>query len=361
VDFQLSYEAASNAGQQALTTQTISTSPTTTFSDTTGNMTYVAPPRQPEDFVTSMQKLSDATHVNQGFVSRSYDQAVQGYSNSNNSWFERGVNFVGATLMTPLMLAEEGTRGILNIPSEAFGAIPKASRAGTELGIAFDTSLPTDQRVIGGLGAIRDLAFAFTGLGGPATVFTPGVKIESPTSLVLDSKAVGADGAALVESEASALQRIAANNRAGSPWADLRQAYQQAKGQVDFAHIESDVVLNSSGGLQKAQGGHFSTSPLVDIIPGTESVGANGSIWAKVNLRGPDGNWYLKTNNKGFASLTPDSWSLAQAKGEMSQAFLGRTQLPNGSWMGTSSGVNFRFYAPTKNVPLWRGFPEYTP
>lgn len=130
---------------------------------------------------------------------------------------------------------------------------------------------------------------------------------------------------------------------------------------MDFAHIEADVRLNSAGGLQEAKGGHFSTSPLVDIVPGTESVGANGSMWEKINLKGPDGNWYLKTNNNGFSSLTPDTWSLAQAKGEMSQAFLGRTQLPNGNWMGSSSGVDFRFYSPTKNVPLWRGFPEYTP
>jgi len=33
----------------------------------------------------------------------------------------------------------------------------------------------------------------------------------------------------LVEAEASALQRMAANNRAATPWADLRRAYQQAR------------------------------------------------------------------------------------------------------------------------------------
>jgi hypothetical protein len=201
-------------------------------------------------------------------------------------------------------------------------------------------------------------------------------RISAVTMLVPGPKVVGSAGASvgtvgargfrantadLVESEASALKRLAANNRAGSPAADLRNAYQQAKGQVDFAHIEADVRLNSAGKLQKAHGGHFSTSPLIDIIPGTESVGANGSMWAKINLKGPDGNWYLKTNNNGFSSLTPNTWSLAQAKGEMSQAFLGRTQLPNGNWMGSSGGVDFRFFAPTKNVPLWRGFPEYTP
>ncbi|WP_281718221.1 hypothetical protein [Pandoraea apista] len=109
------------------------------------------------------------------------------------------------------------------------------------------------------------------------------------------------------------------------------------------------------------QGGHFSTSPMVDIVPGTETVGANGTINAQVKLLGSDGNFYLKTNNGGFSSLTPDSWSLAQAKGEMSQAFLGRSQLPNGQWFGSSISVDFRFFPPANNVPLWRGYPIYTP
>lgn len=124
----------------------------------------------------------------------------------------------------------------------------------------------------------------------------------------------------MVDAEASALQRIAANNRAGSPWADLRAAYQQARGQVDFAHIEADVKLNPNG-TYSAKGGHFSTSPMVNIVPGTETVGANGSMRAQINLLGPDGNFYLKSNNGGYSSLTPDDWSLARAKGEMSQAF----------------------------------------
>jgi hypothetical protein len=66
----------------------------------------------------------------------------------------------------------------------------------------------------------------------------------------------------LVQAETSALQRIAANNRAATPWADLRRAYQQARGQVDFAHIEADVRFKANGQLLKAHGRHFSTSPL---------------------------------------------------------------------------------------------------
>jgi hypothetical protein len=87
-------------------------------------------------------------------------------------------------------------------------------------------------------------------------------KASTGNQTYANTQTINGANSGLVESEVSALQRIAANNRAGSSAADLRSAYQQAKGQVDFAHIEADVRLNSAGGLQKAQGGHFSTSPL---------------------------------------------------------------------------------------------------
>lgn len=160
----------------------------------------------------------------------------------------------------------------------------------------------------------------------------------------------------LVQAETSALQRIAANNRASTPWADLRRAYQKARGEVDFAHIEADVKFKANGQV-KSQGGHFSTSPQLQRIPGTETASPNGVIYGQVKLLGPDGNFYLKTNNNGFATMTPDTWSLARAKGEMSQAFLNRSLDPNGKWSGTSSGVDFRFNPPNNHVPLWRGFP----
>lgn len=80
-------------------------------------------------------------------------------------------------------------------------------------------------------------------------------------------------------------------------------------------------------------------------------------IYGQVNLLGPDGNFYLKTNNNGFSTMTPATWSLARAKGEMSQAFLNRSLDPNGKWSGTSGGVDFRFNPPNHSVPLWRGFP----
>lgn len=166
----------------------------------------------------------------------------------------------------------------------------------------------------------------------------------------------------LVQAETSALRRIAANNRAPTPWADLRRAYQQARGQVDFAHIEADVRFNAAGGLQKAQGGHFYTSPKVRVVPGTETVAGNGVVKAKVDLLGADGNFYRKTNNQEFSTLTPPSWSLARSKGEMSQAFLGRSQLATGGWFGTSGGVTFKFNPPNGTTVLdWRGFPIQLP
>jgi len=161
----------------------------------------------------------------------------------------------------------------------------------------------------------------------------------------------------VVAAEAAALERMSANARTPPYWAELRSAYQQARGQVDFAHIEADVTLSANGKVT-AKGGHFSTSPQLRRVPSTETVSPNGVIYGQVKLLGPDGNFYLKTNNKGFSSMTPESWSLAQAKGEMSQAWMNRWFDPvDQVWTGRSSGVDFLFHESTKRVPVWRGYP----
>uniref|UniRef100_UPI00061821E1 LysM peptidoglycan-binding domain-containing protein n=1 Tax=Chromobacterium vaccinii TaxID=1108595 RepID=UPI00061821E1 len=226
--------------------------------------------------------------------------------------------------------------------------LTESARAGFTWLRAEGRGLFAEGRVGNGFGPVLDRMYDKYVPFGRSYVVSP----ESAPSTVFVSP--------VVESERAVLQRMGVNNRAGTPWADLRQAYQQARGQIDFAHIEADVVLKANG-RYTAQGGHFSTSPVVNIVPGTENVGANGTINAQVRLLGSDGNFYMKTNNGGFSSLTPDSWSLAQAKGEMSQAFLGRSQQPNGQWFGSSNGVDFRFFSPTNKVPLWRGYPIYTP
>ena len=216
----------------------------------------------------------------------------------------------------------------------------------------------TITRLFGGSQRAQDIALDTGALGenfagGMVGIRTPGRSGGSQGPLASRPRGIGDVPSA---AEAASLQRIAARNRAGSPAADLRLAYQQARGQVDFAHIEADVAFKANGQV-KAQGGHFSTSPLLQRIPGTETVSPNGVIYGQVNLLGSNGNFYLKTNNNGFATMTPDTWSLARAKGEMSQAFLNRSLDPNGKWSGTSSGVDFRFNPPNNNVPLWRGFP----
>jgi YD repeat-containing protein len=162
---------------------------------------------------------------------------------------------------------------------------------------------------------------------------------------------------ARVSSEVSALERIAINNQVGTSNTSLSQAYQQAKGQLDFGHIEADVTFTATGKV-KAQGGHFSASPNVQIVAGTESTYVNGVINAQVKVADSNGAFYMKNNSKnGMSTLTPNTWTVARAKGEMSVAFLNRSLGPDGRWYGVSSGVDFLFNGPQGSVKLWRGFP----
>jgi hypothetical protein len=109
-------------------------------------------------------------------------------------------------------------------------------------------------------------------------------------------------------------------------------------------------------------GGHFSTSPRLNIVQGTEQIGQSGSMRAQIKLLASDGNFYLKTNNQGYSSMTPLKWSLAQAKGEMSRAWLNRSVISGKTYQGVSGGVSFKFFEPNyTSVNLWRGYPEYTP
>ncbi|WP_159675644.1 hypothetical protein [Andreprevotia sp. IGB-42] len=141
----------------------------------------------------------------------------------------------------------------------------------------------------------------------------------------------------------------------------MRQAYQQARGQVDFSHIEADIDFSRLASKQ-VMGGHFSTSPLLRVVQGTEQVGQNESMRAQIELLAPDGNFYPKTNGQGYSTMTPDSWSLAQAKGEMSLAWLNRSQVSGKTYQGMSGGISFKFFEPNyTTVNLWRGYPGYTP
>jgi uncharacterized Zn-binding protein involved in type VI secretion len=130
----------------------------------------------PVGFVDRMGQLSQKLHVPQGVIKNSYDEATAGMENRNNSWGERAVHTVLATAMLPLAFGEELTRGVLNIPSEAAGAFPKAAEAGKQAAIASDSSLPTDERVIAGLKATSLSAGAFTGLGNAVVQVKAGVE-----------------------------------------------------------------------------------------------------------------------------------------------------------------------------------------
>ncbi|MCG5266616.1 hypothetical protein MCL27_16455, partial [Acinetobacter pittii] len=182
-----------------------------------------------------------------------------------------------------------------------------------------------------------------------------GIPIEFRSPIIKEANSV------LINSEIAALQRIATNNKSDLYWGSLRRAYQDARGQIDFAHIEADIDFSRIASKQ-VMGGHFSTSPRLKIIEGTEQIGQNGSIRAKVELLTIDGNFYTKTNNGGYSSMTPLTWSLAQAKGEMSLAWLNRSLVSGKTYEGKSGGLSFKFFEPNyRNVNLWRGYPEYTP
>lgn len=71
---------------------------------------------------------------------------------------------------------------------------------------------------------------------------------------------VGADSSTLVNSEIAALQRIGSNNQIVPYWGDLRQAYQKARGEVDFAHIEADIDFSRVANKQ-VMGGIFQLRP----------------------------------------------------------------------------------------------------
>ncbi|MCE4538229.1 hypothetical protein LXT12_13305 [Pelomonas sp. P7] len=159
------------------------------FDAGSGNWTFVdGTSRTVEVYANSTGRLLSATdadgnsflHVGQGFVKNSYDQAVAGMMNRQNSWSERAVHTVLATATLPLAAAEELVRGALNIPSAAAEAIPLAAQAGTNAARAMDSRLSTSDRVEAGLAAVRDGAFAFTGLGGAVTALRPSLEIGMP-------------------------------------------------------------------------------------------------------------------------------------------------------------------------------------
>jgi hypothetical protein len=265
---------------------------------------------------------------------------------------DAGVGSIGGGLNTAFgILTDSSYRGELQSSASYAATHPDEVRAALKQSAVEWWESPVEDK-------LRSLATE-----GVASLASGGVglvgKLKGVEVLARVVEKVPSAGPRLTQYGTTLEQEIAAVRGMSSPlpMSSLRQAYQEARGQIDFAHIEADVAFKSSGQI-KAQGGHFSTSPQLQRIPGTETVASNGVIYGQVKLLGLDGNFYLKSNNGGFSSMTPDNWSLARAKGEMSQAWLSRSlDTVDQSWSGRSSGVDFMFYAPTKKVPVWRGYP----
>jgi hypothetical protein len=222
-----------------------------------------------DGFVQRAAVLSNALHVPQGYVKNTYDSAVAEFSNSNNSWFDRSVNLVGATAMFPLAMAEELGRGALNIPSAFFGAIPQADQAGGQFAVAFDPTQPADARVVGALGGVRDTAFAFTGLATPAAAFTGGV---SAAPLSAEQRALqafpGAEATAAARATYSAeLGKTLGRYSAIEPGPladDLAGTF--AGGRYDVVELQQDTVLYRAGTADRPLGQFFSQEPPTSIV-----------------------------------------------------------------------------------------------
>lgn len=86
-------------------------------------------------------------YVEHGPISRYYQNQVALFSDSNQPWYVRSVSFANATLAAPVMLIEEGGRGIMNVPY-----------AGNQIGqhaAVFVQATDVDTRVIAGLNMVK--------------------------------------------------------------------------------------------------------------------------------------------------------------------------------------------------------------
>ena len=106
-------------------------------------------------------------YVNPGFITSSYNLGVSMMQNGNLPWTERLAGLGAATLMSPMMLLEEGGRALLNAPGQLYSAGVNTSRVFTEP--------TTEGKVTAGLTAVRDGAFGLLGLAPlvPAKMMMP--------------------------------------------------------------------------------------------------------------------------------------------------------------------------------------------
>ncbi|MET1256927.1 EndoU domain-containing protein, partial [Aliikangiella maris] len=108
---------------------------------------------------------------------------------------------------------------------------------------------------------------------------------------------------------------------------------------IDFdGHILSGEIKPNGNVV----GGHSIASGNVRVIPGTESSpNAFGVYKAKIEVPDPSnpGQFLPKSNNGGYSTMFPDSWTADRIKVEVDTAFHSRT-VNGGKWTGvTPSGV----------------------
>ena len=119
---------------------------------------------------------------------------------------------------------------------------------------------------------------------------------------------------------------------------------------IDFdGHIlNAEVKANGS-----VVGGHSTGTGQVQVIEGTASApNASGVYRAKIKVADPNnpGQFVPKTNNGGWSTMFPDSWSADRVKIEVDAAFQNRTVNGN-KWSGTTpSGVRVEGYLQPKTT-----------
>lgn len=119
---------------------------------------------------------------------------------------------------------------------------------------------------------------------------------------------------------------------------------------IDFDGHILNAEIKASG---KVVGGHSTATGQVKVIEGTASApNANGVYRAKIEVADPNnpGQFLPKTNNGGWSTMFPDSWSADRVKIEVDAAFKKRTVNVN-KWSGTTpSGVRVEGYLQPKTT-----------
>jgi hypothetical protein len=97
-----------------------------------------------------------------------------------------------------------------------------------------------------------------------------------------------------------------------------------------------------SGFHHRFMGQNPSTARVrIDPRTGKEMIlerGYHGTYRARVDVQGPDGNWYPK---RGSSTFFPDNWTPQTVDQTVSDAFRGRTPHPSDpdKWRGSANGL----------------------